>query len=384
MGRKRDLVRVQRLLRRVDMEEVLEDLGIEVLWVNGCDAYCECPDPDHYDENPSFHVCIHDVEDKYGNSKLGRFNCWSHPDKDSMRGFNFLDLVAKIRFDMWGYREDEKLNWPNDQQRSDASSWLRKEYLKGGSEESTIRIERTMKKRVKAVQDWRELLLPPIHEIKDSDDEFIEYLEKREITLERAIELRIKSVRSPGDQLRSVLRRTLPGVLFPIVWEGKDVNWYVRGINKRLASNVKGRYCPGLPLGKNAGILWAPNGIEPKTPSILVEGIFDAERVRGIILSNNLKFNVVAVLGGRLYSEQAKHLRTSEYVIHLADGDDGGVTLSESIKDKLAKFTKVLIRPLPDGEDPGDAEEDLILELLGKPIAVPKVRIRFKTSVRKI
>jgi hypothetical protein len=45
MGRKRDLLRVQRLLRRVDMEEVLEDLGIEVMWVNGCDAYCMCPDP---------------------------------------------------------------------------------------------------------------------------------------------------------------------------------------------------------------------------------------------------------------------------------------------------------------------------------------------------
>jgi hypothetical protein len=382
MGRKRDLLRVQRLLRRVDMEEVLEDLGIEVMWVNGCDAYCMCPDPDHYDENPSFHICIQDVEDKYGNSKLGWWNCWSHPDENSMRGFNFMDLVAKIRFDLWGYREDEKLNWPTEKQRSSAASWLRKEYLKGGSEESIVRVERSMKTRIKAIKDWRELLLPPVHNIQDSDDEYIEYLERREITLERAIELRVKSVRSPGDQLRSVLRRTIPGVLFPIVWDGKDVNWYVRGINKRLASNAKGRYCPGLPLGKGAGILWAPDGIEPKTPVILVEGIFDAERVRGIVIRNELNFNIVAVLGGRLYSEQAKHLRTAEYVIHLADGDAGGKTLSESIKDKLGKFTKVLIRPLPDGEDPGDAEEDLILELLDKPVAVPKVRVRFKTAIR--
>ncbi len=385
MSRKRDLVRVQRLLRRLDMEEVLEDLDIVINYINGCDAYCECPDPDHYDENPSFHICIHDVEDKYGNSKLGRFNCWSHPDKDSMRGFNFLDLIAKIKFDLWGFRDDGKLNWPNEQQRSNASAWLRKEYLKSGSEDNSVKIQRTIKKRVKAVNDWRELLMPPIHNIEDSESRFIEYLEKREIPLERAMELRVKSVRSTGDDLRGVLRNTIPGILFPIVWEGKDVNWYIRGINKRLAKNAKGRYCPKRPLGKDAGILWSPDGIPPKVPVIIVEGIFDAERVRSIVVKNKLLFTVVAVLGGRLYDEQAKHLRTADYIVHLADGDDGGVTLSESIKGKLDKFTKVLIRELPEGEDPGDADEYLILKLLRDRfhLAPPKVRLRFKTNVRK-
>lgn len=383
MGRKRDLERVQRLLRRIDLEEVLEDLGIEILYFNGPDAYAECPDPEHEDANPSFHVCVDDVTDDEGRSRLGWFNCWSHPDEDSMRGVNFLDLVAKIRFDLWGERDDGRLNWPTEEQRSAAAAWLRKEYLRGDRGEAEVRVERSIERRRAAVTDWRELLFPPSEDVAEAESKFLEYLERREITAERAAELRVKAVRYPGASLKSVLADTCPGVLFPIPWEGRDVNWFVRGINKRLASRFKGRYCPGLPLGKGAGVLWAPDGIEPRAPVVLVEGIFDAERVRAIVSRNDVEVTVAAVLGGRLYPAQAKHLRAASHVIHLADGDSGGDTLGKSIEEQLGRFTRVAVRRLPDGEDPGDAEEEVILRMLKPPENLPRVRVRFRSAIRR-
>jgi len=377
--RDRDLERVQRLLRKVDMEEVLEELGIEVLWYNGPDVYAECPDPDHEDEHPSFHVCVEDEENDEGRCRLGWFNCWSHPD-DSMRGFNFLDLVAKIKFDLWGEREDGKLNWPNEEQRSAAAAWIRREFLnREGFGTSDPKIEN---RRIRSA-DWTELLFPPNKPIDEAEESFQRYLERRFISPERARELDVRVVYNAGERLKTAIGKTVPGVLFPIRWEGRVVNWYLRGTTKRLASNLKGRYCPGLPLGKGAGVLWAPDGIVPGRPVVLVEGNFDAERVRGIVENHGFDYSVAATLGGRLYAAQAKHLRTAPFLIHMADGDEGGETLAKTVEEQLGSFTRVAVRQLPAGTDPGDADEAVILDALRPPAEVARVRVRFRTGVRR-
>jgi len=382
MGRARDLERTQRLLRRLDLEEVLEEgLGIDVLWRSGADAYAECPDPEHVDENPSFHVCVEDVEDSSGRSMLGWFNCWSHPDPDGMRGFNFLDLVAKVRNDLWGEREDGRLNWPNDAQRAEAAAWLREEFLTGEERESRAELAMRRRRRVSA-PEWRELLFPPNVPIDRAEPRFREYLERREIPLQRARELDVRVVYHAGEALKGAISGTVPGVLFPIPWEGRVVNWFLRGVNKRLKSRDKGRYCPGLPLGKGAGVLWAPDGLPPDRPVVLVEGIFDAERVRALLRREGLERSVAAVLGGRLYPAQAQRLRTVPYLIHLADGDDGGLTLGKTVDEQVGSFTRAEVRQLPEGTDPGDAPEDVLLRYLEPPRSRLECRVRFRRTRR--
>ena len=384
MSSRRELEREQRLLRHLDLEEVLEELGLEVLWRNGSDAYLLCPDPNHVEGNPSFHVCVEDVYDARGRAHIGWFNCWSHPGGD-LRSRSFLELVARVRSDVWG--EDR---WPTEEEWGAAASWLRRKFVRGGDAQSDEDARMTPLRRRDAFRrqvDWRELLWPPNFPIRRARREFRDYLLRRGVSLERAEELDVRAVPSSGEVLRGVLRETAPGVLFPI-WEGgKPVNWYVRSIFK-VPSRVKGRYCPGLPFVKDAGIIWAPDGVDDTRPVALVEGIFDAERVRAVILRNpGLSFvpmsNVVAVLGGRIYPMQARRLRTVPAILHLADGDAGGLNLFETVEGELGRFTRLELRQMPERADPGDAPEDAILAALRPPEDVQLVSVRFRVPPRR-
>jgi hypothetical protein len=379
---KRVLERTQRLLRLLDVEEVLEDLGLEVVDRKGADVYCACPDPNHVDANPSFHVCVEDVEDREGRCRLGWFNCWSHP--GGLRGLNFLDLVAKVRDGVWE-NEDGDQQWPTDDQRAAAAAWLRAEYLgRGTKDDENLRVD-ALRKRARATPvAWRDLLWPPSAPIERARDPFVEYLARRHVPLGRAVDLGVRAVSVPGDALRGAVGRTCPGVLFPIVWEGRQVNWFLRSIVK-VAPRDKGRYCPGTPLGK-AGVLWAPDGLRFDRPVVICEGIFSAERARTVALCHGVPATVVATLGGRLLPEQAKHLRAAPLVIHLGDGDAGGDTLLETVEEQLGRFTRVVSRRMPDGKDSNDAEEVDVLNALraSDERATRGVRVCFRASVRRL
>ncbi len=378
----REVVRVQRLLRRLDLESVLEEgLGLEILWRRGSDVYLECPDPKHLDANPSFHVCVEDVEDDLGRSRLGCYHCWSHPVEGGLSGRNFLNLAARIRFDLWEEEDGDPI-WPKEAQRVETAAWLRREFL--SEEVSNARVERAVVRRKKVkVDEPRELIWPPSRPIAEASTRFAEYLESRKITSDRAEELGVRAVEGTGRRLCGALRETVPGVLFPIRWNGGEANWYLRGISRGLPSNSKGRYCPGLPLGKGAGILWAPDGVRVESPKVIVEGIFDAERVRGVAREVGFDCDVVAVLGGRLYSEQARWLRGSKFVLHLADGDEGGITLGRMVRKELESFSRVVVRVLPDGKDPADADEGLVRRLLRLPESLPRISVRFRSRLSR-
>ncbi len=211
----------------------------------------------------------------------------------------------------------------------------------------------------------RELVFPPARPVADADPRFRLYLERRGVTPERAAELGVLAVYRPGRELRAMLEETCPAVLFPINWRGRPRNWFARAIQRYAPKRAKGRYAP-VPLGRS-GILWAPDGLDPSAPVVLVEGVFDAERTRRVLLRGGLvapPSNVAGVLGGRITPEQAAALRGHPAVIHLADGDAGGNTLSESIGAHLGDHLPVLVRGLPEGTDPDDAPEGAVLEAL--------------------
>lgn len=375
----RDVERAQRLLRRLDLEEVLADLGLDYAGRAGADAYFCCPDPGHVEANPSFHVCVEDLTDEEGRSRLGWFHCWSHPG-GPLKGLNFLDLVARVRGDLWD-------RGPREEERVEAAAWLRAEFLRGNNGSDDAALEGALRRRARAaeVPERAELVWPPNRPVAAARPEFRAYLERREITAERAAELDLRAVPAAGDV--ACLSKTVPGILFPIREEGAVVNWYVRSIFK-VPSKVKGRYCPGLPFVKDAGVLWTTGELDFSRPAALVEGIYDAERVRAVLLRNPgasqvPPWNVVAVLGGRVYPKQARRLRGIPYVMHLADGDEGGRSLWATVEEHLAAWTRAEFRPLPDGTDPGDAPEAALLEALRPPEERRRLAVRFRVSTRR-
>lgn len=357
VNKRRDIDRVQKLLRKLDLEEVLEDgLGLEIEDNTGFNINLVCPDPDHDDSNPSFSVCIEDTEDS--NSKLGWFNCWSHPlidDENYMRGLNFADLVAKVLFKIWD-------RWPTEDERNLSKQWLRENYLVNKTPKEIIKenIEKRKKYKNITANKNSQLIFPPSVKIEKSRDEFKNYIRSRGIKLDRAIKLDMKAVIRPGD-LYGTLKNTLPGVLFPIKWGGKTVSWYVRSIYK-VRPKFKGRNCPGLELS-TSGVLWAPDGIEEK-PTIIVEGIIDAERIRGICKKNNFRYNVISTLGCKLTYKQSISLRKVKNILHLADGDYAGKGLSRVIIKHLDKFSNIKVKNMPDDCDPGDVDESYITSIL--------------------
>lgn len=387
MGRKRELERTQRLLRRLDLEEVLEDLGLEVVDRVGSDAYCPCPDPAHVDANPSFHVCVEDVPARDGGSLLGRFNCWSHPGEAGLRGLDFLDLVARVRSDAWDRP-------PTSEERRDAARFLRREYLDEEAIDADRAGEAVLRRReaVLARPEFLPLAWPPSAPLADAPPEFREFAERRGLPLARALELGVRAVRSlrASDRFGRTLKRTAPGIIFPIAGEdGEPANWFVRSIF-RVPSREKGRYCPGVAGPRDAGLLWAPDPLDLDRPVALVEGILDAERVRALLLRNpgvsDVPFgNVVAVLGARLYPRQAARIRGAPGVIHLADGDAGGATLFESVRGALGASTRAEFRPMPRGTDPGDAPEEALLAALRAPgeLERPRARLRLRGARRR-
>lgn len=377
--RERDRERAQRLLRRVDLEDVLEALGVDVLYTKGADAYAECPDPGHDDENPSFHVCVEDVSDREGSDRLGAFNCWSHGE-DGLAGSNFLDLAARILGEIWGEDDDGNPRFPRDPDRDSAATWIRRNFLGGETDFERLK-SAAIRRRRPGGKCGGKLVFPPSRPVADADVRFQLYLERRGVPLERATELGVVGVYQPGSELRSMLSETCPAVLFPIRLNGEVVNWFARSISRHCPKRAKGRYAP-VKLGKR-GVLWAPGPVDPAETAVLVEGVFDAERVRRVLLRRDLGIppgNVMAVLSGYLLPEQARRLRAHPVVIHLADGDQGGKTLSESVDEQLGEYATVVVRELPAGTDPDDAPEEVVVDAL-RP-ARP-VRRRIERRVRR-
>jgi len=355
-SRARDVIRTQRLLRHVDLEEVLGDIGIEILRRDGANAYAECPDPNHIDRNPSFHVCVEDVSDRDGTSRLGYWDCWSHP-VEGFRGRDFSDLVARVRGDVWDRA-------PTRDERGEALAWIRREYLHRDSTEEVHVAAMIRRDRVIRIEERGELRWPPGKPVADANPEFLKYLERRFIGEERADALGVIAVNNAGS-LRRCLGETVPAVLFPIRDGSEVVSWYARSI-RRVKSSLKGRYAPRSEIGTRGVFYWTGDP-DLHAPVILVEGIFDAERVRAYLELHPGAVppgNVAAVLGGRLQVPQAARILTHPRVLLLADGDRGGIGLWESVRKQRARRTRCSVYRCPDGGDPGDLPDDLLGEAL--------------------
>lgn len=336
-----------KLLRYVDVEDILEVLGIDVEYVRDGDAYFACPDPNHVDGSPSAHVHIED------DRRLGWVNCWSHPDR-SMSTKDFFVFCTRVRQDMWD-------RWPRPREVRATVDWLVEQFdLENDDEFRMMRIRsRERETSVREPEEPAELLIP---ELSPLDQECRQYLSRRHIDGPRADLLGCRLVCSAGDL--HCIRDTVPGVWFPIRHRGKVVNWFLRSL-RDVPSRHKGRYAPRAALHK-AGVVWS--AVEPlrMKPICLVEGIFDAERVSELLRRNKTNIppeNVFAALGGKLTDQQAATLRSlmPSTCVVLCDGDEAGLGFGESVTSRLNRVT---VRQAPPGTDPGDCPEDILLGMI--------------------
>lgn len=305
--------------------------------VVGRDAYLSCPDPNHVDVSPSMHVCLEDVVDAKGRSRLGWFNCWSHPG-DGLWG-DFINLVARVRGNVWDRR-------PTGEERDSAVRWLRASARpRVGPDLAALALRRRRAGRV----DSRELVWPPTTPLRGAPQRFSSYLESRGVGAARAEALGVRAVERPGSI--PSLRWTVPGVLFPILGvDGEAVNWFVRAVYRGCAKADRVRYGRG-----SIGVLWPMVEFDSSRPTVLVEGIFDRERTCGLVSELGLQsVNVQAVLGGSLSAPQVGILRPCPWVGVIPDGDAGGLALAESVRRHLGPGVRVAT--IPDGTDPGSAE----------------------------
>lgn len=348
---------MSRWINRVDIEDVLDRLGIQITHYNSDDAYAHCPNPDHVDHNPSFHVAI-------SGSRRGSYNCWGC----STGGKNFVDLVAKILSNIWDRA-------PNKIERMSAIDWLKdaSDAPRGVDAIAEDSVRRRLRLSRGDSPKRNGLIWPPTVPVAGTEAEA--YLAGRGVSLARAAQLGVRAVLESGEDLRGCLHKTLPGVLFPIKWGGEAVSWYIRAVGD-VPSSCKGRYPPGVPL---SGVFWSEGVPVTGKPAILVEGIFDAERVSRIIRDRELRWepsNVLALLGGNLTTKHVRELRRFPHVHVLADGDSAGGKVARSVRQKFGQSSSFDV--LPVGTDPGDApEEEIIARLVSAgPGAANHTRIR--------
>ena len=342
-----------------------------------------CPDPNHKDSDPSFHICVDDVYRKGVGNMIGWYHCWSHVPEDEtaegadrrpFKGKNFLTLVAKLRRE--AFTDDPVTRDEID----DAARYLRKTYLRPEGDDELIR--RTLERRQMADEvDVRDaqLIWPPSMPIEEAPLEFRKYLTGRGFPVGRAIDLGVRAVRRWGKA--KWLKWTCPAVMFPILHQGKPVNYYCRSINRRVDPKDKGRYASRVPLQSN-GVFWAPERPDYKAPVGITEGLIDAEAVRRKIVGSETGVspeNVLATLGGTLHRAQAARLRACPLVYVLGDGDQGGAKLLRSVRDQLPTV-KVVDARMPSGMDPDEAPPEAVVERLRPPVSARGIRIRYQRT----
>ena len=137
-----------------------------------------------------------------------------------------------------------------------------------------------------------------------------------------------------------------------------------------------------MPLGSKASeALFGYDDLPTKGPLIIVEGVWDALAVKGVIDSNpTAPFSgvysypsVVATLGAHMTDAQRRLVQQTGFssVVLLRDGDQVGREAAiKEARELKAMMLNVKIANLPDGVDPGSASTEQIREAIqfAKPV----------------
>lgn len=310
------------LKNRLDFEEVLEALGIEISHWNGDWLMCHCPDPAMHkngDSNASFGF---NVEEMYANC----FVCG---------GKTLLQLV------------EEQL----DLSEKDAVAWLREQStFEPAKEEALVDKINKILHPVEKVE-----VLPEFPDSAVFKYRFIHpYLTKRGITPEV---IKAANVGFDGGHL---------GIVIPHWWQGKLRGWQVRHLLEKDGKY----YCPicgdsnsPTVASKQKDVMKYNNtkGFPKKYTIYNYDNLVGThalivESPMSVLKLWSLGFPRVGATFGSFSKEQAQALSKFDFVGYWPDNDDAGRKNTENVLKYLAPLTKVGIVPPVEGEkgDPAD------------------------------
>lgn len=145
-------------------------------------------------------------------------------------------------------------------------------------------------------------------------------------------------------------------LVFPIYFNNKLVGVTLRRINNK--DNPKWLHQPTSI--KTGHILYNYDNIQPFKPIIIVEGILDVWKYHQLGITN-----VIATFGANLTKEQEKLLiKKTDTVILSYDNDDAGNKATQKVIEQLRYKTNLHQINLPDGLDPYDTDDKILLNNL--------------------
>jgi DNA primase len=144
--------------------------------------------------------------------------------------------------------------------------------------------------------------------------------------------------------------------------EGCPIAFAARLVDVSCAdmSNRKELYPPGFKAGEH---LFNLHRVQERASILVVEGLM------GVLALDVLGYSAVSVFGSELSAKQVRLLaRTFQKVGVLFDGDDAGRIGARKAVRRLRRFPIDVVRfDLPNGLDPGNAQESQLLQALQHP-----------------
>ena len=297
-------------IRNVDVEIVVQKLGIEYTKRDDFELYARCPNPDHADKKPSWHIHA-----ELGAHNNGLFHCWSC--KWSGNVFALIMTVKRISF-------VRALQFA-EQCRKEISYETTCEVAAEEYERSLNGVEPG---EVGLIWKGKKIQAVSIEINKDA----WRYLRSRWIGseyIERFGFLDWKEGRR---------------VIVPIFRDGRLISWIAR-------SYVGSK--PKTLAPQNAPKKWEIFGydnVNVATKAVTVaEGWVDVIRLMQIG-----RPNPIALCGSKITEYQAEFLSQFKSIEVWMDGDKAGEVLAKDAAAWLGRDRQIRVVPLPQGMDPGE------------------------------
>jgi DNA primase len=317
-----------KLREALDVEALLKTLGI-VYVKREEDLYSVCPNPQHKDSDPSWHIRA-----VTGDRKNGVFNCWSC----KWAGDVYTLIQAIKRCDFPAAVAFVRELGPSSVPHRPAAELRPVDY------ETNLRPYTPGPIGFK----WRRTKTEPLHTF--APEPILPGSAASEYLLDRWI--------GPGYITRHNLLdwREQRRIVVPIVRRGILISWVARSYADALPKAIAPEGAP------KRWEIFALDQLDRSIPEVhLVEGWVDQIRVSQIGIKN-----VIAICGSKLTEYQVEEILFAKKIIVWMDGDKAGEVLVGDVRDWFAHRRLLVVR-MPDGTDPGDFSPSELLKF--KPIS---------------
>lgn len=350
-------VRYEAIRQKLDIRDLLEDLGLEDIDDRGDEVFALCPY--HDDRSPSWSINVDDDSDRWG-----FHSCFVCRESGGKKGKGNVATLVRDLVGLDSYK--------------DALTWLEGYVGIGGKPEdlydvileTRLRTKMSPKGRVNKAPGRLYNSFKPVQ----PGDRYWKYLEGRGV-LPDQIEARGTRIGRGGKNGRYNNR-----VVFPVRMGASITNFYARHI---ADGKPKGLYGPGK--GTIATSLFGYEFADKmQDTAYLLEGAFDVLAVeRALRLMDLPSMNVFATLGPILLEEQAKLLRFWKRIVAIPDMKGKAKSILPSCKN-LLRDHELMVVELPKGTDADDHDDDDLAEYLENEHNARRsvVRVRVDYTIR--